>query len=93
VRGCGVDVQEGIWAGRWLLRHLGPGDTLHLHWPSYFYYHPSSRWRSLVSLLRFFAISSLLRLRGARIVWTAHNLYPHDGARAEWMHRLARRFL
>lgn len=93
VRRRGIEVEAGIWAGRWLFEHVGPGDTLHLHWPSFLYYHPTSRVRSLISLLRFFAICMLLRLRGVRIVWTAHNLYPHDGAKSEWMHRLARRFL
>src|SRR5262249_24426382 len=35
----------------------------------------------------------LLRLRGVRVVWTAHNLYPHDGGKDLWLHRFARWFL
>ncbi len=92
-RELGMDVREAVWAGRSLLEQLRRGDTIHLHWPSFFYYSPAARWRSFVYLLRFVAIASLLRLRGVRIVWTAHNLYPHDGGKQEWMHRWSRRFL
>lgn len=93
VRQRGVEVGDGIWAGRWLLSHLRCGDTLHLHWPSFQYYDPKSTTRSLWSLLRFVVLFSILHLRGVSIVWTAHNLYPHDGGRDVWMHRFARWFV
>ena len=35
----------------------------------------------------------LLRARGVRIVWTAHNLYPHDGGKGAAVHRFARWFI
>ena len=92
-RDLGMDVREAMWAGRWLVPRLKSGDTIHLHWPSFLYYLPSSRWRSLVQLFRFVAIVLLLRARGVRVFWTAHNLYPHDGGKQEWMHRVARRVL
>jgi len=92
-RSTGLEVREAVWSGRWLLGTLCPGDTLHLHWPSFQYYDPASRWKSTVGLLRFVTLSLLLRLRGVRIVWTAHNLYPHDGGKKLWVHRFARRFL
>ena len=93
VRSRGVEVQEGVWSGRWLLANLHAGDMLHLHWPSFYYYDPRSRTRSLVGLLRFIVIVTLLHRRGVCIAWTAHNLYPHDGAKGEWLHRLARWFV
>ena len=92
-RRMGLDVREIDFSGRAILRNLGRGDTLHLHWPSFHYYDPASRGRTFYGLLRFVLIYSLLKLRGVRIVWTAHNLYPHDGAKHEWMHRVARRFV
>jgi hypothetical protein len=35
----------------------------------------------------------VLRLRGCTVVWTAHNLYPHDGGNRLRVHRLARRVM
>ena len=92
-RALGIDVREGVWLGRWLFSHLHAGDVLHLHWPSFLYYDQESRWRSTIGLVRFIMTCLLLRLRGVRIWWTAHNLYPHDGGRSVWMHRVARRFV
>jgi glycosyltransferase involved in cell wall biosynthesis len=89
----GTPVREGVWSGSWLLREVRRGDLLHIHWPSFLYFDHRSRRRSLVGLLRFVTLLGLLRARGARIVWTAHNLYPHDGGRALWVHRAARRYI
>jgi glycosyltransferase involved in cell wall biosynthesis len=61
-----------------------------MHWPSFFYYNLESRARTLFELTRFLADLRLARARGARVVWTAHNLYPHDGGRDVWAHRVAR---
>jgi glycosyltransferase involved in cell wall biosynthesis len=88
-----MDVREAIWSGRWLLRELQARDTLHLHWPSFLYYRPNSRWKSAIGLCRLVVVCLLLRQRGVHIVWTAHNLYPHDGGRREWMHRFSRWFV
>jgi beta-1,4-mannosyltransferase len=93
VRQRGVNVREGIWAGRWLLANTKKGDTLHLHWPSFLYYDQKSYPRSLVLLIRFVVLSLMSRMRGVRIVWTAHNLYPHDGGSSIWMHRFGRWFV
>src|ERR1051325_2198222 len=89
----GLTVEEGVWAGRWLLANVKTGDILHIHWPSFLYYDPSSSWNKLRALARFFVLYGLVRLRGGRVVWTAHNLYPHDGGRDEWSHGLVRRFI
>lgn len=52
-------------------------DILHLHW-----LHPvfltDSRIQSLKNLMKFTLGLLLLRLRGIKVVWTAHNLKDHD---------------
>jgi len=89
----GVETAQGEWGGRWLLQHLRRGSLVHIHWPSFFYYQAGKPLATLVGLLRFVALLILMRLKGARLAWTAHNLYPHDGGRALWVHRVARRFV
>ena len=89
----GVHAVEGRWAGRWILQNIRPGDLAHIHWPSFLYFRARKPVRTLCLLLRFFLLASLIRLRGARVAWTAHNLYPHDGGRTRWAHRAARSFI
>ena len=89
---CGVTVTAGIFAGRWLFEHSKRGDFVHLHWPSFLYAAPTRR-ETLLRFLRFALILALLRACGRRIVWTAHNLYPHDASRPSWVDRVARRFV
>src|SRR6185312_544389 len=79
----GVEVIDGVWAGRWILANVRRRDVVHIHWPSFHY---------AKGLAKFFVFLLFMRLRGARIIWTAHNLYPHDGGRTR-QHRLARLFL
>ncbi|HET7757390.1 MAG TPA: glycosyltransferase [Steroidobacteraceae bacterium] len=83
-------VKEGDWSGRWLHANVRRGDVISVHWPSFLYYVPESRPRTYWNLLRFCVFMLALRARGARIVWTAHNLYPHDGGKAVLAHRIAR---
>lgn len=79
-------------SGRWLLRHAAQLSHCHLQWPSFHYYRPGEPFSKRVFWLsRFIVLLILLRLRGVRIVWTAHNLYPHDGGKAVLSHRIARR--
>lgn len=59
---------------RWL---RGPIDILHLHWPDLVVRGSNA----LTSLARASAILMRLaecRARGARVVWTVHNIAPHD---------------
>jgi beta-1,4-mannosyltransferase len=93
VQRIGVDVREAVWSGRWLLSNLRAGDTLHMHWPSFHYYVPTSRIRTATALCRFVVLLLWLRARGVRIVWTVHNLYPHDGGKGVAVHRFVRWFL
>lgn len=70
---CGVDVRE--YASSALLS--SPWDILHVHWPeslletgSYL----SARW----SEGKYLFILDFVRRRGTRVVWTVHDLKPHD---------------
>jgi len=75
-----IEILEINLSGRILFRTLRRGDWLHLHWPSFGYYSPRvSTLRNWLRLGRYLTLLALLRLRGVRIAWTAHNLYPHDG--------------
>jgi beta-1,4-mannosyltransferase len=89
----GVEVTQGEWGGRWLLRHLHRGSFVHIHWPSFLYYRAGKPVATFFGLIRFIVLLRLMRIKGARLAWTAHNLYPHDGGRKEWAHRVARRFV
>lgn len=59
-------------------------DVLHLHWLTPLYRGPSP-WRNAVKIGLLALRLLVLRWRGARIVWTAHNLTGHEtaGAREE----------
>lgn len=74
----GLPVVEGMFSGGWLARNVRAGDWLHFHWPSFEYNVAGSTGKRLLWFLRFVALLLLARLRGGRIVWTAHNLFPHD---------------
>lgn len=89
----GIDVREGVWSGRWLTQQVQRGDFLHIHWPSFLYFDPQSRIRTWFGLMRFMSLVLLMRARGVKIIWTAHNLYPHDGGKTLLAHRIARRFI
>ncbi|HEX5692079.1 MAG TPA: glycosyltransferase family 4 protein [Roseiflexaceae bacterium] len=65
-----------------LLFGRGPR-ILHLHFFDELTQRPWYLMTALRSLL-FLAMLALLRLRGVRIVWTAHNLEPHELYHPEW---------
>jgi glycosyltransferase involved in cell wall biosynthesis len=52
-------------------------DIVHLHWPEWFLYE-RPRARMIVSTLALLTGLAWARARGARLVWTAHNLAPHE---------------
>lgn len=89
LQSAGVEVREGICAGRWLVRNLRRVDYVHIHWPSFLYDSPS-----LPMSLRRFAIFLLLiflcRVRGAQLIWTVHNLLPHKPSTIPILDRFAR---
>jgi beta-1,4-mannosyltransferase len=52
-------------------------DVLHIHWPD-LHLHARSSLRVLVKHARLALLFAFLRLRNTRIVWTLHNLAPHE---------------
>jgi beta-1,4-mannosyltransferase len=65
------------------------GAVLHFHWPSYSY---TARDRNLMTALvrEWNCNLAIARDLGYRIVWTAHNLYPHDCGEHFDLHHEAR---
>lgn len=74
----GVEVREGDFSIRWLLREIGGIDCFHFHWPSLAYAYRRTLRTTLRHLARFLLFLAIIKLRGRKILWTAHNLYPHD---------------
>ena len=74
----GVEVVEGVWAGRWLLDSLRRTDVVHIHWPSFLYGTRGSKWQALRAFVRFALLLGLVRWCVREIWWTAHNLMPHE---------------
>lgn len=69
----------------WLYANRGQIDVLHLNWPNYMYASSDTaeavrRASALISHL------ALARQLGYRVVWTVHNLYPHESAHPELDH-------
>jgi glycosyltransferase involved in cell wall biosynthesis len=80
----GRDVNED-----WLRENRGQVDVLHLNWPHYMYDAPDLESNVLSRCADVLGYLSLARSLGYRIVWTVHNLYPHDRTHFH-LHRLAR---
>lgn len=55
-----------------------PFDVWHMHWPENRLIDPNPAWAAAQSA-RLFAEMHAARLRGTKIVWTAHNLKQHEG--------------
>jgi beta-1,4-mannosyltransferase len=57
-------------------------DVIHLHWLEYIVQSDPARWtgpvRSLIRTGRFLALLRSVKRRQVAIVWTAHNLRPHE---------------
>ena len=58
-----------------------PFDIVHFNWNPTFYEHPNPV-LAVLRLLAFAAMLLVARLRGFRIVWTMHNVVPHEQIRA-----------
>lgn len=53
-------------------------DIVHLHWPDLTFLSGVRQYRVVARLLFFFGFLKLARLRGTRLVWTAHNINSHE---------------
>lgn len=75
----GVEVEYVLDHGEaWLRANAGRFDLMHWHWPSHEYVEPTSRDETQRRMTAFVEELRLARELGWRIVWTAHNLYPHN---------------
>jgi glycosyltransferase involved in cell wall biosynthesis len=54
-------------------------DVVHLHWPEAALNRPRAL-DALITLAGLFAVLDVARRRGARVVWTVHNLAAHEAA-------------
>ena len=72
----GIQVANFHWA-RLLLRHW---HIWHMHWPDGIIAGNRPSWVRLLKIAVFWFLIRLGRLRGTRIIWTAHNVKPHDSA-------------
>lgn len=82
LRAQGVSVQAAD-LQPWRLLFGGQGyDALHIHWPEYIMVGAGAGLthgaRVRAAALALHSSVRLLRARGVRIVWTAHNIRPHD---------------
>jgi glycosyltransferase involved in cell wall biosynthesis len=55
-----------------------PPDIVHMHWPELSFLSSHRRWRVVARLLIFFSLLRVARLRGTRLIWTAHNVGAHE---------------
>jgi len=80
----GDGVEEGFLRFRWLWRHRVDVDILHFHWPQGLWHHhggPAALRRPLswVKLALLSARLPFARRLGYRLVWTIHQVDPHEG--------------
>ncbi len=69
----------------WLRANRSAFDVLHLHWPSGLY-HGATLEESTQRCATMIDALSYARSIGYRVVWTMHNVYPHDSACQELDH-------
>ncbi|CAN7472500.1 glycosyltransferase [Mycolicibacterium frederiksbergense] len=86
LRDVGVDVFAPHVLSRGSAR-LQPGDWLHVHWSTEAHTH-HRRWLYAARAAEFNRRLRLLKRRGVRIAWTAHNLVPHDDPHPDLGHRV-----
>lgn len=78
-------VQTRRLTARWLLRSRALVDVLHFHWLTPYYRHEGGgpvlrRMLSWVRLYLFAVRLALARVVGYRVVWTVHEVDPHEAA-------------
>lgn len=74
-----VRVARGLRNLDWLSARVAGTTLLHFHWPSVFY---KARTREVAEqkIKYWSAYLRTARAKGIPIVWTAHNIYPHDAS-------------
>ena len=88
MRGVGVELEAGhpeTLTKEWLYENRGQIDVLHLNWPHYMYDAPELSDR-LAHCSQIIDNLSLARALGYKVVWTVHNLYPHESGNLDLDH-------
>lgn len=83
---CEAGFRENLTPG-WIRANAGLYDVMHLHWPSGLY-HSEDLQETVARASEMMDALVLARSIGCRIVWTMHNLYPHDSETHELDHLL-----
>lgn len=89
MRSCGARVVPGYVSGRYLLTQMKNIDFLHIHWPQFIYARPT-RGQTLYGFAIFISLLALSRIRGTRVIWTVHNLRPHEPCALPVLDRVGR---
>jgi beta-1,4-mannosyltransferase len=76
-------VRDGRFTVRWLRRSRHTVDVLHFNWPQPYYVYRRRPRRlvrvlSWLTLARFAGRLVVARVLGYRVVWTVHEVYPHE---------------
>lgn len=83
---CEAGFRENL-TSDWIRGNARSYDVIHLHWPSGLY-ESGTLEASLARGAEMMDALILARSMGCRIVWTMHNLYPHDSATHKLDHLL-----
>lgn len=82
---AGIEVTPRRVADLWRVGWTREVDVVHLHWLEFIAPSapggPSALARTLVRHVRLIVLLAWLRMRGIRLVWTVHNLGPHEPVR------------
>jgi beta-1,4-mannosyltransferase len=87
----GVTVIKSRFTRRFLSKPA-EGKVIHFHWPSVFYA-GERREEFSKRLSAFVEILSTARAAGWKILWTAHNVFPHDGCFRDLEHAALKQLL
>ena len=80
---------RGLLGWRWLIANARKDTVLYLQWLPRHYV--IGRTPSFTRAVRFIIKLAFARLVGYRVVWTCHNVMPHEATRRTWIHILVRR--
>ncbi len=86
----GVHVAEGNFTGRWVIKNAKKFDYFHFHWPSFLYAYNGNMPKTIYYFIKYIFLLVVTRLFSTEILWTAHNLYPHEKLSLFAIDKLAR---
>ena len=81
-------VRSGYFGQEWLRENRGLIDYIHFHWVGNLYENAAGK-MSFTRLMFFLGKIWFARFLGYKIIWTVHNLYPHNRER-NWQAKLGR---